>query len=206
MFIDLNEVINEYNMNIKGIIHVGAHLLEELNTYKTTGINNLVWIEANEDIAKKAKENNPDQVILNYTVYDKDDIELEFNIATNGQSSSVLNFGTHANLYPHITFYEKRIVKSKTLKSIVDDNKINMLNYNMLNLDIQGVELKAIVGLGEYLSYIDYIYTEVNNDIVYQNNDLLSDIDAFLLDSKFIRRETHIINGNWGDALYIKTI
>lgn len=205
MFIDLNEMVNKYNLNIKGIIHAGAHKLEELSTYSSLGVKNIIWIEANETIASESIKNNPDQTILNYTVYDKDDIELEFNVANNGQSSSVLNFGTHSNLYPGITFFEKRIVKSKTLKSIIENHKINMLNYNMLNLDIQGVELKAIIGLGDYLSYIDYIYTEVNDDIVYQNNDLLSDIDRFLEANKFVRKETCIINGNWGDALYVKT-
>jgi len=73
-----------------------------------------------------------------------------------------------------------------------------------INLDIQGVELRAIKGLGEYLSHIDYIYTEVNEDSVYENNDLLKDIDKYLLLKGFSRKETCIINGNWGDALYTR--
>lgn len=205
MFINLNEIVNKYNLNIKGIIHAGAHKLEELDIYKSLNIKNLVWIEANETIYQASVKDNPDQFILNHTIYDKDDVDLEFNIATNGQSSSVLNFGTHSSLYPAIKFCEKKIVKSKTLKSIIQDYKINMLNYNMLNIDIQGVELRAIIGLGDYLSYIDYIYMEINNDNVYENNDLLVDVDTFLESNKFYRKETCIINGNWGDALYIKT-
>jgi len=204
MFINLSELKNKYDMNIRGVIHVGAHVLEELPIYKNLNINNIIWIEANEDLVKNAIKNNPDQTILNYLVYDKDDIELQFNIATNGQSSSILNFGTHSTLYPEISFFENKIIKSKTLKSIIERNHINMLNYNMINLDIQGVELKAIMGLGKYLSYIDYIYTEVNDDNVYENNDLIQDIDAYLTNKGYSRKETLIINGNWGDALYIK--
>jgi FkbM family methyltransferase len=204
MFINLEELKNKYTMNIKGIIHVGAHLLEELETYKNLNINNITWIEANDEIVQKAKINHPEQTILNYTVYDLDNIELEFNVATNGQSSSILNFGTHSSLYPSITFYEKKLVKTKTLKTIIDQNNIDLVNYNMLNLDIQGVELKAIKGFGDYISHIDYIYTEVNEDSVYENNDLMKDIDDYLLLKGFLRKETCLINGNWGDALYIK--
>jgi len=105
MFLNLEELKNKHTMNIKGIIHVGAHLLEELETYKKLNISNITWIEANNEIAQKAKIYYPEQTILNYTVYDSDDIELEFNVATNGQSSSILNFGTHSSLYPSIVFY-----------------------------------------------------------------------------------------------------
>jgi len=87
-------------------------------------------------------------------------------------------------------------VKTKTLKTIIDENSIDLANYNMLNLDIQDVELKAIKGFGEYISHIDYIYTEVNEDLVYENNDLMKDIDDYLFLKGFLRKETCLINGN----------
>jgi lysyl-tRNA synthetase class II len=80
-----------------------------------------------------------------------------------------------------------------------------MSNFNMLNLDLQGVELKALRGAGDYLNHIDYIYTEVNNDSIYKDNDLIIDIDEFLRDYKFIRVETAMLSEQWGDAFYIKS-
>lgn len=202
MFLELSKLKRDHNLDIRGIIHVGAHLLEERVIYHELGINNVVWIEANENLTKLTQERYPDENIFNYTVYDEDDVEMTFNIASNGQSSSLLNFGTHARLYPHISFSEQRIIKTKTLDTILRNESVNVDNYNMLNLDIQGVELRAIKGLGSLLASIDYIYTEINNDQVYEGNDLLSDLDSYLVANGFSRKETCIINGNWGDALY----
>ena len=204
MFLDLQKLKTELNLDIKGIIHVGAHLLEELSIYETLEIHNIVWIEANIDLVNRSLEKYPNQKILNYVVYDRDNVELQFNIANNGQSSSLLNFGTHSNLYPGIEFVSKKTIQTKTLKTIILENNINILDYNMLNLDIQGVELRAIIGLEDYLSNIDYIYTEINDDNVYENNDLLQDIDDYLRNKGFDRKETLIINGNWGDAIYVR--
>ena len=47
MLINLEELISKYNLNIKGIIHCGAHHAEEFKLYKKNKINNVVWIEAN---------------------------------------------------------------------------------------------------------------------------------------------------------------
>ena len=204
MFLELKKIKQDHNLNIRGIIHVGAHLLEERAIYHELGINNVVWIEANESLTKLTQEQYPGECILNYTVYDEDDIEIAFNIASNGQSSSLLKFGTHASLYPYITFLEQKITRTKTLSTLLRDEDIDVGKYNMLNLDIQGVELRAIKGLGCLLEKIDYIYTEVNNDQVYEGNDLMIDLDSYLLDNGFSRKETYIINGNWGDALYTR--
>jgi len=204
MFLELDQLKTKHNLNITGILHVGAHLLEELEVYERLSIENIIWIEANPELVAHTKSLYPNQKILNYTVYDQDDIAMTFNIANNGQSSSLLKFGTHSTLYPGIVYSNKIEVATKTIKTVIEDNSIDMSKYNMLNLDIQGVELKALVGMKQYLSYIDYIYTEVNDDQVYENNDTIQDIDSFLTTNGFTRVETFIINGNWGDALYIR--
>jgi hypothetical protein len=73
-----------------------------------------------------------------------------------------------------------------------------------LNLDIQGVELRAIKSCGEYLDNIKYIYTEVNSGEVYERNDLIEGIDEFLTGKGFSRVETSMTQYEWGDAFYIK--
>jgi FkbM family methyltransferase len=209
MFIDLKTLVNKYNLSIRGIIHAGAHQLEEKQSYTENNIHNVVWIEGNEDLIPRCKEiltelNAPDPV-LNYLVYDVDDVQLEFKITNNTQSSSILNFEKHKQYYDYIDFVETKVKKTKTLKTIILENNIDMSKYNMLNLDLQGVELRALRGMGDLLNHIDYIYTEVNNDFIYQNNDLISDIDEYLKQFKFIRADTLMLGEQWGDAFYIKT-
>lgn len=208
MFIPLNTIISKYNLNIKGILHVGAHHAEEKESYNECNINNVIWIDGNEELIPIIKERlnalNSQDLVLNYLVCDKDDEELQFHITNNTQSSSILEFDKHKVYYPGIDFIRTVTKKAYTLKYIIEKNNINMADFNMLNLDLQGVELKALVGMGDYLNHIDYIYTEVNNDSIYKDNDLITSIDKYLLEHKFVRVETVMLSEQWGDALYVK--
>ena len=86
------------------------------------------------------------------------------------------------------------------------------ISYNFLNLDIQGAELKALKGMEEYLSKVDYIYTEVNSEYVYEKCAIVNEIDSYLMAFGFIRTETAWYSEDggrsshgWGDAFYIRT-
>lgn len=209
MFINLKDLVAKYNTNIKGVIHVGAHLLEELDSYRECGIEKVVWVEGNDDLIeageKILKEKNAtDQLLLNYLVYDRDNVELQFNITNNTQSSSVLQFGKHKQYYSYVDFVKTIIKPTATLKTIIEQNDIDITSYNMLNIDLQGVELKALIGLGDYIKNIDYIYTEINDDVIYQGNDFIADIDAYLSQHGFKRTETFMLSERWGDAFYTR--
>jgi hypothetical protein len=79
------------------------------------------------------------------------------------------------------------------------------IEYNFLNLDIQGAELKALKGMEDYLNKVDYIYTEVNKDYVYKNCALVEELDEYLKKFNLFRVETYWCeNLQWGDAFYIR--
>lgn len=208
MFIGLDQLINKYNLKIRGVIHAGAHQCEEKKSYTDNNIHNVVWIEGNEDLIPGCRqilsEMGSADKVLNYLVYDEDDIELEFKITNNTQSSSVLEFDKHKQYYSYVDFIDSKIKKTATLKTIIESNDIDITQYNMLNLDLQGVELRAIRGLGDLINYIDYVYTEVNNDSIYHGNDLIADIDSYLNPRGFVRAETAMLSEQWGDAFYIR--
>ena len=88
------------------------------------------------------------------------------------------------------------------MKNIICDYNID---YNFLNFDIQGAELKALKGMEPYLSKVDYLYTEVNSDYVYKGCALIDEIDDFLSKHNFKRVLTKITQHGWGDALYLKS-
>ena len=54
------------------------------------------------------------------------------------------------------------------------------------------------------MSYIDYIYTEVNEEELYEGCALIDEIDEFLTLFNFERVKTHMTKEKWGDAFYIK--
>jgi FkbM family methyltransferase len=206
MLIPFNTICKKYDLKIRGILHLGAHLLEEKPDYDTYNVSKVVWIEGNPKIVQQAKEKADGKVhiVYNYLISDTDDEEVEFNIANNGQSSSILKLGKHSMYHPDVIYTDSIKAKTKTLKTIIKDNSLNINDYNFLNIDLQGVELKALRGLDKYLYYIDYIYTEVNSGNVYEGNDLITDIDEYLKEFGFERVETQFTGAEWGDAFYIK--
>lgn len=210
MLIKFKEIVNKYGKP-KGIIHLGAHLAEEFYDYLEFDIQNVIWIEANpylyEDLKNKIL--NSKHIAISELLSNEDDIEMKFNIAKNHyngnyQSSSVLEFGTHEINHPHITMEDSIILKSKTIKTIFREKKLNFENYDFINLDLQGYELPVIKGFGDNISNIKYIYTEVNTGEVYKNCTKLDELDNYLNIYGFKRVEIEMTDADWGDAFYIK--
>jgi len=140
--------------------------------------------------------------LIEHAVVSDVEEEINFNICSNDQCSSIFELGLHKKYYPKINVSKSIIVKTSLLSNII--NKYN-IHFNFINLDIQGAELKALKGMGDYLINIDYIYTEVNSDYVYIGCNLISEIDEFLNKFDFVRVETSWYKDhNWGDAFYIK--
>tara|TARA_Y100000591_G_C21800687_1_gene681892 strand:+ start:56 stop:706 length:651 start_codon:yes stop_codon:yes gene_type:complete len=213
MLIKLNELIQKFNININGILHIGAHNCEELTDYILNNINtqNIYWIEALPELVEKNKKNNPLLKIYQAVIYDEDDKEIEFNITNcdgdknNQQSSSILDFGTHEKHHPQVKIVDKIKLKTSRMDTIIEKHNININDVNFINLDIQGVELHALKSMEKYLVNIDYIYTEVNTEEVYKNCDKMEDLTLFLSEFGFKLVDARIYKQfGWGDAFYIK--
>jgi len=189
----------------KGVIHVGAHLGEETEAYVNANIKNVVWFEANKKLMKHLFDKTNFYPIKNYyknvALSDVDDEEITFNIANNGQSSSMLELGVHAQQYPHIQYTDHISMKTKRFDSIKD---IVISDYDFLNLDVQGAELKVLRGFGRLLENFSAVYTEINFVEMYKNCCLVEEIDKHLDGFGFKRVITEAPEQTWGDALYIK--
>ena len=143
--------------------------------------------------------------IYQCVVYDENDKEVEFNITNNGQSSSILPFGSHARNHPHVKVVYQETLKTTRLDKLIEDNQIPIEKLNFVNLDIQGVELRALKSMEKHLQHVDYIYTEVNTEQVYQGCDEIGQIDEYLKQFGFERLATQVYEQyGWGDAFYVK--
>jgi FkbM family methyltransferase len=202
MLISLHELVKKYNIQFKGILHVGAHECEELQDYEKYLSRNLIlWVEALQDKVDFCKKKFQDVQIENAVVSDQIET-VKFNRSNNGQSSSILELGLHKHFHPHVHYISSCEVQTKLLKNIICNYNIE---YNFLNLDIQGAELKALKGMEEYLNKVDYIYTEVNSDYVYENCAIVTELDDYLKQFNLFRVETKWCeNFRWGDAFYIR--
>lgn len=204
MIIQIEDIIKKYNMNVSGVIHIGAHYGEEVSGYVKVGIENIILFEPLKENFEVLKKNILPYSNLNIKKYQvalgNQNTTITMNLSSNNlESSSILKPKQHLNLYPDITFDRTEEVELQKL----DD--YNCKNYNFINMDVQGYELEVLKGAKDTLNHIDYVYCEVNRDEIYEGNAYIEDIDQYLLNYNMRRVETSWwYDGDWGDALYIR--
>jgi len=206
MLISFVSLVKKYNLKkkIRGIIHIGAHECEEKKDYEKFGFNNVYWVEGIKFKVDNMKNKYKNIKIYNCVVSDTDGEEVILNISNNYQSSSILQLGTHKEKHPTVHYIGEEKHTTKKMSTLIEEEKIDMGNVNFLNIDIQGVELKALKGFGDYLNKIDYIYTEVNVEYLYVDCCLMTEIDEYLSGFGFKRIQTEMTDCGWGDAFYVR--
>lgn len=203
MLIPFGQLVKKYGLKVRGVLHVGAHQCEEQSAYDAEGVEQTIWLEANEKLV--ASERVRGRNIYHILASDKDDEEVDFNLSNNGQSSSMLEFGVHKHYHPSVHFTDKVRMKTKRIDTLAHEQKWDMRAYNFLNVDVQGADLMAIKGMDTLLSNFDAVYVEVNTDEVYLGCAQLPEMDAYLLQHGFIRKELAMTDAKWGDAFYLKS-
>ena len=203
MILSFENIVKKYKMQITGVIHIGAHYGEEVSSYISNGIEDIILfepLEENFNILEKNVSNMNANITGHQVALGNENKSIEMYLASNNlESSSVLKPKLHLVQHGHITFDEKQEVEMKQL------DEYNYKTYNFINMDVQGYELEVLKGAKNTLNFVDYVYCEVNRDEVYEGNAMIQDIDNFLSDYQMRRVETvWWDNGNWGDALYIK--
>ena len=202
-FAELNKFINS---KVTGILHVGAHECEEIRMYNSIGVpnENIFWIEAMPDKVLKMKYLNVPN-IFQCLVDEVDGSIVPFHITNNGESSSLLKFGSHSKHHPHVHVVNTIELSTTRLDTLIEKCNIPISKLNFINLDIQGVELRALKSMEKHLHNVQYIYTEINTEYVYENCILVNEIDQYLYGHGFKRVITKICgNFGWGDAFYVK--
>ena len=142
MLISVQELARDWDIQANGVIHVGAHLGEEATQYENESWVPVIWVEAQPNLvtALRARLKPPLHRVVEAAVWNVNNLRLDLNLASNSQSSSLLEFGSHSSDYPSITFTGKILVDTKRLDSILESEEVP----NFINLDIQGVEMQAI--------------------------------------------------------------
>jgi len=210
MYINIKTIQEKYkNVPIRGIIHIGAHIAEEYESYKEIGVDKQIWVEGNPNLYENIKNifsSDKNVKVFCEVIYDVEK-QTCFNISNNLQSSSILQFKDHLRLHPDVYYNKKINVTTKRFDHLINEAKINICDYNFLNVDVQGVDLNVILSLGDYINSLDFIYSEINTSEVYEGCYLLEDYDKILNSKGFERTMIHMYSGGgWGDALWVKKI
>jgi FkbM family methyltransferase len=195
----------KYLKDKKGAIHVGANTGAERDWYLAEGFSPVLWFEPNIDVFMKLQFN-----LINLNNHHSFNIGIHDTIkkaklhiaSNNGLSSSILEFGTHSKYRPDIRFIEDQDIQLMRMDNFLFLTERSIKDYNFLNIDVQGTELNVIKSFGNLLGALDYIYTEVNEEQLYKDCALISEIDEYVGMFGFKRVDTCMTKHKWGDAFY----
>jgi len=94
------------------------------------------------------------------------------------------------------------ITKCHRLDSIM--TKYNIPKVDIIWMDLQGAELLALKGLGEHLTNVKYIYTEISHKEIYSGQVMFKELNDFIISNDFIIKNNLTFQGWQEDVIYEK--
>jgi FkbM family methyltransferase len=203
MLLNFPFLVTKYSIKANGCIHVGSHHAQEHPQYVAADIKRFVYIEpcaAAFNVLKNKFAAHHHILLYNVACGDVECEQVMYTGSQNqGQSNSLLKMQKHLQIHPGITLPNTELVTVKRLDSLGLAHK----GYQLLVMDCQGFEGRVLKGATETLKQINFIYTELNRDAVYENCTMVDEMDQLLGD--FERVETgEWICGMWTDGFYIR--
>jgi FkbM family methyltransferase len=123
--------------------------------------------------------------------------ELDWNF---GNKSSSLLEPEISTIHKWLKFKNKIKVPTMTLYTFVEQNKIDKIDF--VHMDVQGAELKVLLGAKDNLNKIKAIWLEVSDITIYKNQVLRKEIEGFMKENGFYLVKTEM-EGIAGDQFYI---
>lgn len=116
-----------------------------------------------------------------------------------GASSLFKSNGTY--IYEHYVQDEIR-TKCHRLDTILKIHGIPKVD--IIWMDLQGAELLALKGLGEHLTHVQFIYTEVSHKEMYSGQVMFNEFHSFMTSREFVLNNQLSMTGWQEDAIYQK--
>ena len=86
----------------------------------------------------------------------------------------------HAKFWPDVGYYKTIDLKTSTLTTIINNEKIDLKKFQALRIDTQGSELLVLQGASEILRNFNYIITEAADFESYVGGCKIDDLSNFL--------------------------
>lgn len=207
MLITVSQLARYWHLRPESILHVGAHAAEERSAYIRFrwGSRIRVWVEADPNsvaISREQVTGSSNDVVLQALAWDRSGERVTFRIASNSESSSALPMRSHSERYPEIVVVGTIEMCSSALSDLPEIR--SLAPFDLVNLDIQGAELRALRGLGPLVESASAIYSEVNVEPLYDGCAQLEELDVFLAKRGFRRVDIQMTRQGWGDALWLR--
>lgn len=173
---------------VRGVIHVGANTGQEGQLYESLGLA-VIWIEPIPEVFEELKRHIAgfrNQAAFQHLVTDEDDKECSLHISNNGgESSSILDFSGHSQMWPDVKYTHAITMKSITLASLLAREHIDIRGFDGLILDTQGSELRILKGGGNLLTNFRFVKVEVPDFESYRGCCQIGELSAFMASNRF---------------------
>jgi FkbM family methyltransferase len=129
--LNLEELVQKYQVKIKGLIHIGAHYGQEYEIYQKLGLANLIFFEPLRQNFEILKTHVGDKAKLFQLALGNENKKVKMYVesANNGMSSSILKPQKHLELYPQIVFDQQEIVEMVRLYDFFTPKKRIIIQY-----------------------------------------------------------------------------
>lgn len=175
------ELIRQAN----GVLHIGAHFGQEAFFYNECEAP-VLWFEADPHIFSILERNIAtfaNQTARCKLLGDQNIDSVTFHVANNeGASSSI--FTTRDNDQLPFRMENELKLPMYRLDSVLSEKEVSRFKHWVI--DVQGAELKVLLGAGKLLSYCNSLQVEVKNVSDYRDGSSWTDIKSFLQKVGFI--------------------
>ena len=195
------------NIDVNGIIHVGLWDFVEHYCYTKLVGNNVIGVEANKEVYEKMSKPVSDEceyLCFNECVYSEDGLEKQFYLANDCSTLNPVAYNNHLQSKLHGGQFVN--VKTKKLSTLIEENNIDMNEYDFLNIDAEGAELEILKGFEDHLKYINMIFLETSLDDRNNTGAYHHVIAEWLKERNFSLAEMSdsYRYENWGDSIFVR--
>jgi len=201
-----------------GVIHVGAHIGEEVAAYFEAGFQRVFLFEANPECCQKLEHrfhHDPRVKIANCAISEnRGQVTLHLHTSRTGSTepASLFQMKELSRIVKTLSTPRSIEVEAFTLDQFLTEHEIDASEIGLLNLDIQGAELRALKGATKTLTTLPAVITEVNVIELYAGGSLEEEIVSFLALHNFKQDYTiyhTLYEGEatfpaWGESLFLK--
>ena len=165
-----------------GVLHIGGHHGQEAEEYANFGLQ-VRWIEAHPDYFEVLKSHIldfPNQVAMNVLLGDENGKQTKFHVANNeGMSSSIFALSENHG-FDKLKMSDEIFLTMKTLDSVLSAVEVENLSHWVI--DVQGAELKVLLGAVASLQHVTSLEIEVSTREIYEEGVQFSELRHFLED------------------------
>lgn len=203
--------IETFSIDNHPLIHAGAHYAEERDDYRDLRFEPVYWIEALPEVAAVGLKNlngYSNQYLISAAISNVSGQEVCFYVAGDEDSSSSLHepYLIEAS-HPEVSLKREIFVVTTTLDVLHSEGKLGDFEFYGLVLDLQGGELKALMGAQKLLSRISFVITEISTRELYKGGVRFDEMKGFLESCGFTLIASEVNRGTgWGEALFINRL